>query len=88
MVSNTNQPRYGELRHGTAVLVYVTETFTQAQRVKSDGKHTDEMPVLKLNEVRDFQTGIYDYNTMLSVFVRSGTLAPVKISFASSEPWE
>ena len=83
------QPRYGELRHGTAVLVYVTETFTQGQRVKSDGGHSDEMPVLKLNEVRDFQTGIYDYNVLTSTFVvLDGSLAlgvPTKVSMGSQE---
>ena len=83
------QPRYGELRHGTAVLVYVTETFTQGQRVKSDGGHDDEMPVLKLNEVRDFQTGIYDYNVLTSTFVvLDGSLPlgiPTKVSFGAQE---
>ena len=83
------QPRYGELRHGTAVLVYVTETFTQAQRVKSDGGHSDEMPVLKLNEVRDFQTGIYDYNILTSTFVvLDGSLplgVPTKVSMGAQE---
>ena len=83
------QPRYGELRHGEAVLVYVTETFTHAQRVKSDGGHDDEYPVLKLNEVRDFPTGIYDYNAMTSSFVRlDGQQAlgvPTKVSFSMQE---
>ena len=63
------QPRYGEPRSGEAVLIVVTETFTHEQRVKSDGGHSDEYPVIKLNEIRDFQTGIYDYNAMTSVFV-------------------
>jgi hypothetical protein len=64
------QPRYGELRRGEAVQIWVTETFTGAQRVKSDGGHDDEFPVLKLNEVRHFQTGIYDYHVLTSAFVR------------------
>jgi hypothetical protein len=63
------QPRYGSLRRGEAVLVFVTEDFTRATRVKSDGGHGDEYPVLKLNDVRTFQTGIYDYRTMTSAFV-------------------
>jgi hypothetical protein len=83
------QPRYGELRHGTAVLIYVTETFTQAQRLKSDGGHPDEFPVLKLNEVRDFQTGIYDYNLLTSTFVAlDGSLplgVPTKVSMGAQE---
>ena len=45
--------------------------------MKADpGKHgpADEFPVMKLNLVKDYQTGIYDYNDMLSTFV---ALAPV-----------
>ena len=87
-------PRYGELRKGVAVVVFVTETFSNSARVKSDpGKHpkSDEFPVMKLNLVQDFSTGIYDYNLMTSAFV---ALAPVngrpagsatKISFSSQE---
>jgi hypothetical protein len=87
-------PRYGEPRQGVAVAVYVTETFANTPRVKSDpGRHpaTEEFPVLKLNLVRDFPTGIYDYNVMTSTFV---ALAPVnrrpagsttKVSFSSQE---
>lgn len=83
------QPRYGQTRTGEAVLVFVTETFTAKQRVKSDGGHPDEYPVIKLNEIRDFQTGVYDYNTMTSSFVRlDGVLAlgtPTKVSFSMQE---
>ena len=85
------QPRYGEVRDGTAVLVFVTEDFSDALRVKADpGKHpaSDVFPVMKLNFVRDFQTGIYDYNVMTSTFVRtdgSPPFSPVKISFSSQE---
>ena len=87
-------PRYGEARKGVAVTVFVTETFSNSLRVKSDpGRHpsSDEFPVLKLNLVQDFQTGVYDYNLMTSAFV---ALAPVnglsagsatKVSFSSQE---
>jgi hypothetical protein len=87
-------PRYGELRRGTAVVVFVTETFSNSLRVKSDpGRHpkSDEYAVLKLNLVQDFSTGIYDYNLLTSTFV---ALTPVngrpagsvtKISFSSQE---
>lgn len=82
-------PRYGELRRGEAVLITVTETFTHGQRVKSDGGRDDEYPVLKVNAVMDFQTGIYDYDTTTSVFVplddRAPTGRPTKIAFASEE---
>jgi len=83
------QPRYGAERPGTAVLVYVTEDFSESLRVKADpGRHpkSDVFPVLKLNEARDFQTGIYDYNVMTSVFARVAPGWPVaKVSFSSQE---
>lgn len=87
-------PRYGQLRHGSAVTIFVTETFSNSLRVKADpGKHpaTDQFPVMKLNLVKDYQTGIYDYNDMTSSFValapENGRPAgsPTKISFSSQE---
>lgn len=82
-------PRYGELRTGEAVLIFVTETFTHAGRVKSDGGHDDEYPVIKLNAAIDFQTGIYDYNAMTSTFVRldggSPLGVPTKVSLSVQE---
>jgi hypothetical protein len=83
------QPRYGAKRDGTAVLVFVTEDFSDSLRVKADpGKHpaSDVYPVLKLNAVRDFQTGIYDYNVMTSTFARVAPGWPIaKVSFSSQE---
>ena len=84
------QPRYGALRRGTAVLVFVTEDFSDSVRVKADpGKHpaSDVYPVLKLNSVRDFQTGIYDYNVMTSVFARVAPGWPVAKVSLSSQEW-
>ena len=80
--------RYGEPREGTAVAIYVTEPFSESKRVKVNDPAQDPkdtFDVLKLNLVRDFQTGIYDYNTMVSVFLRSGDFTPVKITFSSAE---
>ena len=83
------QPRYGAVRAGTAVLVFVTEDFSDSLRVKADaGKHpaSDVYPVLKLNAMRDFPTGIYDYNVMTSSFLRVLPGWPVaKVSFSSQE---
>jgi len=83
------QPRYGAPRQGTAILIYVTEDMSDSLRVKADpGKHpkSDVYPVLKLNAIRDFQTGIYDYNVMTSVFARVSPGWPVaKLSFSSQE---
>ena len=80
--------RYGEQREGTAVMIFVTEPFSESKRVKVDdpyGNPDDTFDVLKLNLVRDFQTGIYDYNTMTSVFARTDDFTPAKISFSSAE---
>ena len=87
------EPRYGQLRQGTAVAIFVTEDFSDALRVKADpGKHpkSDVVPVMKVNLVRDFQTGIYDYNTMTSTFLRTerddgGYFGLMKTSFSSQE---
>jgi hypothetical protein len=76
-------------RTGSAVLVFVTEDFSDSRRVKADpGKHpaADVYPVMKLNVVRQFPTGIYDYNVMTSVFARVAPGWPVaKVSFSSQE---
>ena len=60
-------PRYNQPRRGVAVTIFVTETFSNSARVKSDpGKHppSDEFPVMKSNLVKDYQTGIgCDYFT-------------------------
>ena len=80
--------RYGEPRTGQAVMVFVTEPFRASTRVKADDPSrgsADVFDALKLNFVRDFQTGIYDYNTMVSLFVRSDTFEPVKLTFSSAE---
>lgn len=80
--------RYGEPRRGQCVMIFVTEPFSDSKRVKLDDPSRnpeDKVDVLKLNLVRDFQTGIYDYNTMISVFSRTADFAPVKISFSSAE---
>ena len=80
--------RYGQVRRGRCAAIYVTEPFSRSKRVKVDDPSrnpADTFDVLKLNLVRDFQTGIYDYNTMTSLFVGSEDLDPVKVSFSSTE---
>ena len=62
-------PRYGDVRPGEAILIFVTETMRHDARVKTDTERVDSFPVVKLNAVLDFQTGIYDYNIMTSTFV-------------------
>jgi hypothetical protein len=86
--------RYGQLRRGVAVTVFVTETFSNTWRVKADpGKHpaSDQFPVMKLNLMEDYQTGVYDYNDMTSAFVALAPAngrpagSPTKITFSSQE---
>ena len=62
------QARYGELRQGNAVLVYVTEPFLTIEQVKADRNNTDNISVLKLNSTKKYLTGIYPYSIMSSTF--------------------
>ncbi len=65
------QARYGEIHPGNAVLVFVTEPFSKSKQVKFDNAQNnskDQMSVLKLNATRKFNTGIYPYSTMQSIF--------------------
>lgn len=83
------QPRYGEARAGRAVMIFVTEPFSLSRRVKVDRydpQSPDHRNILKLNLVRKFQTGIYDYSVMTSVFADPGRgFSPLKITFSSQE---
>ncbi len=62
------QARYGEMRDGTAVLVYVTEPFLRDEQVKAERSNPSNIQVLKLNATKNFNTGIYPYSIMQSVF--------------------
>ena len=62
------QARYGELRNGHAVLVYVTEPFLAKEQVKADRNNSDNISVLKLNSTKNYLTGIYPYSIMSSTF--------------------
>lgn len=62
------QARYGELREGNAVLVFVTEDFLPKEQVKADNYSKDNIPVMKLNATKNFNTGIYPYSIMQSTF--------------------
>lgn len=65
------QARYGEIHEGHSVLVYVTEDFSKSKQVKLDNAGAagaDRVPVLKLNLTKKFNTGIYPYSIMQSIF--------------------
>ena len=86
------QARYGEIHKGHAVMVFVTEPFSKSKKVKLDNPSAnpkDSEPVLKLNATRKFNTGIYPYSMMSSVFTPVNIQkAPhtLKVS-ASSQEW-
>ncbi|HBP16793.1 MAG TPA: hypothetical protein DEA08_03230 [Planctomycetes bacterium] len=83
--------RYGQERAGTAVAIVVKEDFSEADRVKADGIGAGTFPVLKLNLLKDFPTGVYDYHLMLSTFVglKAANGLPAgatnKVSFSAQE---
>ena len=62
------QVRYGSLREGTAVNIFVTENFLANEQVKANSENPDNIAVLKLNQVKKFITGIYPYSLMTSTF--------------------
>jgi hypothetical protein len=88
---NLEQARYGEIRDGQAVLIFVTEDFSQSKQVKLDnpsGAASDAVSVLKMNQTRKFLTGIYPYSVMQSTFTPVDLQefpATLKTSFSSQE---
>ena len=80
------QARYGEIRDGKAVLIYVTEPFLAEKQVKADGSDPNNVPVLKLNTTKNYVTGIYPYSIMTSSFYPVYDNAhAIKLSFSSQE---
>ncbi|MGH7601749.1 MAG: hypothetical protein ACREOI_35755 [bacterium] len=86
--------RYGEMREGYSVLVFVTEDISRTTRVKDDSgtlPPVDRVPVLKLNRVVKFTTGLYDYSILTSTFssvnpeLGRKPFEPLKISFSAQE---
>lgn len=62
------QERYGEIREGTAVNIFVSEDFLPNEQVKADNISEDNISVLKLNSTKNFTTGIYPYSILNSTF--------------------
>lgn len=61
--------RYGEPREAHVVLIFVTEPHDRNRWIKDDdAEGADRVEVLKLNRSMKFQTGIYPYAVMTSVF--------------------
>ena len=82
------QARYGEVHEGDAVLIFVTEDFLRDRQVKRDFGNDPADSVLKLNARRDFNTGLYNYSLMTSVFTKVDFEKPQtsKITF-SGQDW-
>ena len=85
------QPRYGALRHGYGVMIFVTESLQRQTfiKVESPTPEADQFYALKLNHILKFATGIYDYSVMTSVFSQvAGGRHPFelrRISFSAQE---
>lgn len=65
-----SEMRYGEPRDGVRSMVLVTEPMRIGTHIKPDVTLPDSLRirVLKLNDLRKFATGVYDYSVMTSVF--------------------
>jgi hypothetical protein len=85
--------RYGAPREGRVVLIYVTEPMDRRSWIKDDAggvPPADRVNVMKLNHVLKFQTGIYPYSVMTSVFApvdgpSAERFAPAKIAMSAQE---
>ncbi|WP_375586250.1 hypothetical protein [Cyclobacterium xiamenense] len=84
------QYRYGEPRNGEAVLIFVTEDFSRSKQVKLDDPGAagrDKISVIKMNQTRDFITGIYPYHMMLSAFTPTKEASQGLKFTVSSQEW-
>ena len=80
--------RYGQRREGRCAMITVTEPFSASKHVKADHSSqnsADTFEALKMNLVRHFQTGIYDYHTMISIFTKSRDFSTDKVAFTCAE---
>lgn len=83
--------RYGEPREAHAVLVYVTEPHDRTRWIKDDSAgESKRVEVMKLNRSMKFQTGVYPYAVMTSVFSPvadwgRARFQPTKITMNSQE---
>lgn len=65
------QMRFGEIHEGKALLLFNIEDFSKSKQVRLDYPEkagSDAIKVLKSNQVRKFDTGIYDNSIMQSVY--------------------
>jgi hypothetical protein len=65
------EERYGSMRTHSSVLIFVYEEIDDKTRIKVESDRIPmvrQIPILKLNRLLHFNTGIYDYSVMTSVF--------------------
>ena len=83
--------RYGSLRRAQMDLIYVTEPHDRRRWLKDDdAPDQHRVNVLKLNRLLKFQTGIYPYSVMTSVFAPTADwgrprFQPVKVTLTAQE---
>ena len=81
------QARYGELHQGMATTIFVTEPFLKKEGVKPNQPNKNQVPVLKMNLLKKFGTGIYPYSMMLSTFTPIKETQGVIKASASGQEW-
>jgi len=81
------QSRYGEQRKGTSTLIFVTEDFNTSEQVKANQQSEKTSPVLKLNSVKKFTTGIYPYAIMQSTFYPLNEQQHALKATATTQEW-
>lgn len=73
-VYKLQQNRYKDIYDGQAVLIFVSEDFLTDKQVKNEQyKSEQSTPIIKTNAIIRFNTGIYDYSLMTSVFTPVNT---------------
>ncbi len=83
-----SQESFGELHYGDAVLVYTPEKISRSKQYKPDNSENstkDQVDVLKVNAIRKFTTGMYDFSLMNTVFTPTDlTKDPHSLKLTSS----
>ena len=82
-----SQSRYGEMRSGNVVLIFVTEDFLKKEQVKANISSEKSESILKLNRIVNFLTGIYPYHIMNSSFVSLEEKESLRKITASIQEW-
>jgi hypothetical protein len=77
--------RYGEPRNATLSLITVYEPWNQSEAVKAETNVSSNSYALKQNQVLTYQTGVYPYRQMNSLFWDSKSHSFLKASMTTQE---